>query len=475
MMTKLRLSNRLVACALGACFSACAPDNVTSVVSGYERTRFLLTPSGSTLVQDTFTDPDGTNIVSHVAETGQSWTLDGGFTNKIKIEGNTAQLASGADGNNWRIAIASDVADDHFEISTDYTRGSLDVNGDYAQLEFLAGSGSNPPADRVYVALTRASATSVQVRLLRTQGFSFAQSIILNSSFSLATGGSIRIGATITGLSVQVWSEPAGGGARTNIGNAVTLTSDYRDGAHKRVAFNFVGAQAFGAGSPRIDNFTVTTVPATLVQDSFTDADGTNIVAHVAETGQSWSLSGGFTDKVKVEGNTAQLASGADQNNWRIAISSDVADDHFEILTDYTRGSADVVGDYAQLEFLAGSGANPPADRVYVSLERVNGSTVLVRLVRTHSNSVAQTVVLDSAFALATSGSTRIGATVTGLSAQVWSEPSGGGTRTNIGSPVTLTADYRDGSHRRVAFNFVGAQAFGAGSPRIDNFTVSAL
>jgi len=201
--------------------------------------------------------PKVTNITTHTAETGQAWTLSGGFTNKIKIQGNTAQLVSGADGNNWRMAIATDVIDDSFDLSTDYKRGSVDAPGEYVQLEFLAQSGANPPQDRVYVAFTRTAATTVQVRLIRTKAFSFAQSIILDSAFPLATDSSKRIGVSVSGLQVQTWWEPAGGGTRTNIGSAVTLTQDYRDGTHKRVAFNFIGAQAAGAGSPRIDNFTV--------------------------------------------------------------------------------------------------------------------------------------------------------------------------------------------------------------------------
>lgn len=209
------------------------------------------------VVVDSFTGTDGTNIVSHVGNTGQSWSLSGGWTDKIKIQNNAAQLASGADNNNWRMAITTDVADDTFDIWTDYTRGSQNVLGDYAHLEFLAQSGANPPTDRVYVQLSRESATTIMVRLLRTIGFQFAQSVILDSAFPLDTGATKRFGATITGLSVQVWWEPAGGGTRTNIGSPVTLTADYRDGLHRRVAFNFVGAQAFGPGSPRIDNFTV--------------------------------------------------------------------------------------------------------------------------------------------------------------------------------------------------------------------------
>ena len=213
--------------------------------------------SYSYVVIDSFAGTNGTNIISHTANTGQAWSLSGGFTDRIKIENNTAQLASGADNNNWRMAITTDVVDDTFDIWTDYARGSQDVPGDYAQLEFLAKSGANPPTDRVYVAFTRSSPTLVTVRLVRTLNFSNAQSIILDSAFPLSTGTTKRIGATITGLSVQVWWEPAGGGTRTNIGSAQTLTADYRDGLHKRVAFNFIGAQAWSSGSPSVDNFVV--------------------------------------------------------------------------------------------------------------------------------------------------------------------------------------------------------------------------
>ena len=209
------------------------------------------------LVVDSFVGTNGTNIIAHTANTGQSWSLSGGFTDRIKIENNTAQLASGADANNWRMAITTDVADDTFDIWTDYTRGSQDVNGDYGQLEFLAKSGANPPTDRVYVAFTRASPSQVVVRVVRTLNFSIAQSVIVDFAFPFDTGATKRIGATITGLTLQVWWEPAGGGTRTNIGSPVTLTADYRDGLHKRVAFNFIGAQAFSAGSPWMDNFVV--------------------------------------------------------------------------------------------------------------------------------------------------------------------------------------------------------------------------
>jgi hypothetical protein len=245
--------------------------------------------SYSYVVIDSFTGVDGTNIVSHTANTGQSWSLSGGWTNKIKIQGNTAQLASGFDSNNWRMAITTDVADDTFDIFTDYTRGSQDVLGDYAQLEFLAKSGANPPTDRVYVSISRQTATTVMIRVIRTINFSTGQSIILDSAFPLSTGATKRIGATVTGLSLQVWWEPAGGGTRTNIGSPVTLTADYRDGLHKRVAFNFVGAQAFSAGSPRIDNFIVAkpAPPDTgwvLLVDRLPDLDTSLVVALPSDT-----------------------------------------------------------------------------------------------------------------------------------------------------------------------------------------------
>src|SRR5258705_7499512 len=144
----------LVANALGGC----APDRLTSTADRRLRP-FRTDPPGTTLVHDSFLGTDGTNITAHTAETGQSWTLTGGFTDKVKIQNNTAQLSSGVDNNNWRIAIATDVAADSFELSTDYTRNPTEDPGDYVQLEFLAQSGSNPPQDRVYVVFTRTSSS----------------------------------------------------------------------------------------------------------------------------------------------------------------------------------------------------------------------------------------------------------------------------------------------------------------------------
>ncbi|HXE82840.1 MAG TPA: S8 family serine peptidase [Gemmatimonadales bacterium] len=258
---------------------------------------------------DSFAGTNGTNIISHTANTGQSWSLNGGFTNKIQIQTNTAQLASGADNNNWRMAITTDAVDDTFDIWADYTRGSQNVVGDYAHLEFLAKSGSNPPTDRVYVSLSRQSATTVMVRLVRTFNFSNAQSVVLDTAFPLDTAATKRFGATIAGLGVQVWWEPAGGGTRTNIGSPVTLTADYRDGLHKRVAFNLMGAQAFSAGSPRIDNFTVATPapPDTgwqLLVDRMPTLDATRVVDlggsfEVYRTDISLSFKPAVTDDAK--------------------------------------------------------------------------------------------------------------------------------------------------------------------------------
>ncbi|HTI04103.1 MAG TPA: S8 family serine peptidase [Gemmatimonadales bacterium] len=247
--------------AVAGVLSNCGRDNLPTAADPQRPPGPFLSGGGSYnyIVIDSFAGTNGTNIISHTANTGQSWSLSGGWTDKIKIESNTAQLASGADANNWRMAITTDVVDDSFDIWTDYKRGSQNVLGDYAQLEFLAKSGANPPTDRVYVSFTRASASLVQVRLVRTLNFSNAQSIMLDSAFPFDTSATKRIGATVTGLSVQVWWEPAGGGTRTNIGSAQTLTADYRDGLHKRVAFNFVGAQAWSAGSPSVDNFVVAT------------------------------------------------------------------------------------------------------------------------------------------------------------------------------------------------------------------------
>lgn len=211
-----------------------------------------------TLALDTFTDDDK-NLSAHTPDSGfggwtysgaaDEWTIKSNKANKTVTDNDTQFCRSDLD-----------VDDDGFEVYADYTRSSGgDFAGEREGLYLLAHKTTAiAKGEGVQAVFVRSGASTVAFRIIRRDSDGVEQQNVLLASITITTGNSLRIGATVTGLDIQGWTEPAGGGTRTNRGSAVTLTVDLRDGDHKRIGLT--GRSESSAPGPTMDNLTV--IPA---------------------------------------------------------------------------------------------------------------------------------------------------------------------------------------------------------------------
>lgn len=213
---------------------------------------------------------------------------------------------------------------------------------------------------------------------------------------------------------------------------------------------------------------------AIIALDTFTDADK-NLVDHTPDSGfGSWTYSGA-ADDWKISGNKAKKEDNQDNTTRFCRSDLDIADDDFEIFADYTRSGADFAGERHGLYLLAHkTTAIANGEGVEVVFIRNGPSTVNLKIIRRDSAGVEQQNFL-AAVNIGIGGGTslRIGAEVSGLDVQAWTEPAGGGTRTNRGSPLTLTVDLRDGNHKRMGLT--GRTESNAPRATMDDLTVTVF
>ena len=207
---------------------------------------------------DDFTDSDR-NLNAHTPNFGfggwtysgaaNEWTITSLEANKTVTNNDTQFCRSD-----------NDIVDDRFEVYADYTRGT---GGDFPgerQGLYLLGSGTTAIAngDGVEMALVRSGPGTLSLRLIRRDSAGVEQQDVLITGLTITPGNSQRIGATVSGLNVTPWTEPAGGGTRTNY-SAITLTLDLRDGDHKRIGLT--GRSESAPPRATMDNLTVQIEP----------------------------------------------------------------------------------------------------------------------------------------------------------------------------------------------------------------------
>lgn len=204
---------------------------------------------------DTFTDSDK-NLSAHTPDLGfGGWTYSGA-ANEWTIKSNKANKTL-TDNDTQFCRSDNDIADDDFEVFADYTRSSGgDFAGEREGLYLLAHkSTAIANGEGVEVVFVRSGPGTVNFRIIRRDSSGVEQQNVLLASITITTGNSLRIGATVSGLEVQGWTEPAGGGTRTNRGSVVTLTADLRDGDHKRIGLT--GRSESSSPGPTMDNLEV--------------------------------------------------------------------------------------------------------------------------------------------------------------------------------------------------------------------------
>lgn len=206
--------------------------------------------------------------------------------------------------------------------------------------------------------------------------------------------------------------------------------------------------------------------------DTFTDTDLLNLLAHTPDLGfGSWTYSGAANEWRIIDNEASKTLTNNDNQFCRSDL--DIVDDNFDVFADYRSGNGCFAGERAGLYLLAHkSTAIALGEGVEVIFRlQVSGSVYRIEVIRRDSAGVEQQNVSLGSVTIV--NNLRLGATVSGLEVQVWTEPDGGGTRTNRGSAVTLTADLRDGNHKRIGIT--GRSECNAPRGAMDNLTVTVV
>lgn len=204
-----------------------------------------------TKAQDQFTDANGTALRLHSWDSGFSgWTIITGADPTVKIWNNTlwftviSNLLAQANGD---LAAASD----NCEIWADITFPTTTTAG-YAWLVFRGSGTATNPGYLIADVRHRGSGDDLKVRLARVYNVVTEAEVMPEGNVVITDGflaGGIRLGVTLSGTSIQLWTEPKGGGTRTNRGAAWTptnaLTSNSRVGAQGKAGQNNVYAGAW--------------------------------------------------------------------------------------------------------------------------------------------------------------------------------------------------------------------------------------
>lgn len=207
--------------------------------------------------------------------------------------------------------------------------------------------------------------------------------------------------------------------------------------------------------------------------DTFTGVDGTRLPDHTPDSGfVGWEMSGGL-DEWLLLGNEAKKEL-TDNFTQFLRCTADLIDDGLEVRATFTRSSGgEFSGERHGIYILAHkTTALANGEGVEVCLVRQTGSQMTFRIIRRDSAGVEQQNVVLATLNIAAGASLDFGATVSVLDVEGWTEPAGGGSRTVHGT-VGLTADLRDGNHKRIGMS--GRSESNAPRATMDNLTVELL
>ncbi len=215
---------------------------------------------------DTFNDIDK-NLVDHTPDSGfGSWTY-GGNPADWRISGNKAKKENIADNLTRFCRCDLDLIDDELEVRATFTRSSGgEFAGERHGLYLLAHKTTAiTVGEGVEAFLIRQTGSQMTFRIIRRDSVGVEQQNALLATISIAAGASLDFGATVNGLDVEGWTEPAGGGSRT-VHGMLTLDVDLRDGNHKRLGIT--GRTESNAPRATLDDLSVLAIvpPAGQVQ-----------------------------------------------------------------------------------------------------------------------------------------------------------------------------------------------------------------
>ena len=195
------------------------------------------------LASDLFTGADDTWINNHVPDSGfTSWVEGMNGPNALFIKSNKLKCTAGFNFGRDHVLAFPALTDDNFEYRASVVPAG---NSAYAGLRFrcddqikTAWNDSTTKSDfmGLYLGLGNGP-TLATFNVARyadsVQAENYAVASSVNLGADLYTAG-LRLGVTVKGATVQAWSEPYGGGTRTNRGSAKTMLVTYLDGLHKQ-------------------------------------------------------------------------------------------------------------------------------------------------------------------------------------------------------------------------------------------------
>ena len=194
------------------------------------------------LASDLFTGADDTWINNHVPDSGfTSWVEGMNGPNALFIKSNKLKCTAGFNFGRDHVLAFPALTDDNFEYRASVVPAG---NSAYAGLRFrcddqikTAWNDGATKSDFMAARLVLSSGpTLVGFQVVRSQDSVQQESYTVESGVNLSdlyTAG-IDLGVTVTGPRVQVWTEPYGGGTRTNRGAPQTMLVTYLDGLHKQ-------------------------------------------------------------------------------------------------------------------------------------------------------------------------------------------------------------------------------------------------
>jgi hypothetical protein len=255
--------------------SAAVDGGVTTWTLPYQ-VRFI----GLYPVFDTFTDEDSTELPAHEPDSAAdigSWDVlevdTGSGPFDLTVTSNRLRWAAGTSDGRKAFCLRSENAliptSGEWEqrvaiIRPTFTTGTygvgvafyLDPEGDFQESGGSTGDTYDAWPRGVYVILEQVDANNVRPRLLEFDGTD--PGVVQDTTdsldpFALASLATIELGVTVDGSDVTIWTEPSGGGTRTERGTA-TLMTDFASSGDLHAG---VGGYNQSASNPvqTMDNF----------------------------------------------------------------------------------------------------------------------------------------------------------------------------------------------------------------------------
>jgi len=187
-----------------------------------------------TIVLDNFVaETAGVHLTNHTPTGAGIGTWIEGTSGDAEATGGALKIVTS---NNLCFARGSvSIANDGITGYVDLIRGGTTTGGDGIFLVIqsdstvlITNSFVQDNGDGLQIGFIGQNNASIDLIVRHSDGVTLLQNVVVLSGFAIAQLGSIRIGFDYQHPSVDVWTEPSGGGTRTPRGSTVTLTNDFR-------------------------------------------------------------------------------------------------------------------------------------------------------------------------------------------------------------------------------------------------------